>query len=1249
MKIGLIPGDTQAPTTMSIYAKIARNAAALYPPASTTTIVNSSRLRSGTAGDANTAMDAYYSGGSYNGYLLFNVEITTTHFKSRDGAIDFDAFVDDVLAARPPHELAKILAEQPPQAIAALLCKRTLELELDGVKMPMMIGAESPYGGAVDSNHPSVQGKFVLNGRMKVFQYMRVPIPNIHHIFINKGIVSVVVYGLNESTYRSTSTLRIVAEQLQPTQRMNFEVVLPYPRKGRKITLWELFMLFFVPDIDTAVALIWPRDMVLPAAERDTLVLATRLMLQQQQWVSARDRTQLFMDLKVVEAAITEDLDGGGPEEESKERESIKNRSQSVTAEILPQNGTLPTRTTFGAKLLSIAHAAADGIRVFLGFRAPDTLGDPGRERLDGLPSDMGNIMRHVLQTNTIRNARKNFRCSSEQGSELSAAKSVQSRNLTSTVFRTFTRGDTSITNVGTRTPLVQLAGSVGDTHTVHRDVPRGRASKASRQKHPRAGGHVDVADTTDGATLALTGRLPLGSIIRMGRRMQDLMLWVSTWVGPDMLLEGLLHPQFMPPLQNPRRRYLETDTCPQVPVALARAGLGHGFLYVNHAIKGRLLAPPRQVLDRLRYAKSRGGFPYDVSIHPHPRGVGVVCDYGTIITPVIPLHRYAELVDRFTGEEEGGAASYTDLIISGCIEFVSALDIEAWGYRVADLPHHLKDGPNVGYTHLQVSAYIYYNSMTVGRIPCFNMDTACRSTFSATMIRHCSTSHPWPMMSPNISTCLLREEVPLFTTITDLGIAPLYGGFNALVCVMPLQDCEDDAWVVSRDAANRGLGATVTKIRITVVSSKTMYVVNPLTVGPSHHLEAKKVGDYRALDEQGVITVGSTVIPGHTVLVGRVMRSLSNPGGYVDCSVLHTKSVEIDDIWHVQSVTEEEVSSARCRKHTIVLSRVQYLEQGSKISSLHAQKALTAKIMDTHKMPYDLETGVRPDLIMNVLSMPGRMTCGNAMEGIVAASTAGSTVKWDLSAYSPLDFGVVLDGFLEGGYKDPKSGAVFLVDPEQTAVHGGTAKALTSIVPMHLIILSNHNPRRTFHVRRQMGAMSASNTVSEKRAHGGGHRISNLGNDAIVQHNASHVSQDAVARAHLDVYPVCGSCHVLCKNPPLDRIDKYLRDNMRNGPPSKEAAETILRMIDAALTCDACGSKDIRTTMTSPVSVRIRDIMIGVGVEIKFVPSRDPAPRPVRNIIYQALQRIRRNTYWYRVLKKYFSPAEDGSLIPVS
>lgn len=1193
---------------------------------------------------APTAKEAIEDARTFYMYAFINAETVTIECNDGDdigavGVMSFDYAADAAAAAaeRAPAtaeeadgygeagvtgEEAMLYTDEQVRKILAKRVMKKLTWEAPIMRMPQPRGLETTV--ETDSRQ---RGEFIVNGKRIQPRWMRAAKTNKPMLLFtkmdNKNKRHVVrCYSLADGTYRSPPTISVFNQWHGPASKAaaartsgdttpDARVRLPYPRK-QDVSLFEAFLTLHVHRVKDMVRLMWPHGI----QPRKRMARAQAgLMLRRQQAMATKlgrvDRASLFKSFSWKNAPP----DDGSPAS----KHTFKQFWHCAFAEMFPQQGTTQRRDTTLHKALELAHMAAMLVEGVMGLRPLDDQDAPCNQIQQGIDALVGKVVGQTLRNHLVPRIRAHCKQEVACTGEVDASNVLNPSQLTSAIFSVFNgQGNSSSTNTAdVNAKWVQssrYAPTAEECVTIHSTVPTKGATQEVRQHRPSTWGDIDPPHTPDGEQSSLVSRRPNAAVWRGGHHKWDLLPCVQAVFEAYGGLGSL-----MPPHDEIDLEYIHAKRRPRsamywcTPVSMQRA--------IEFNLAGGRRLPPLVLINRytagclpegmtceeavrlLRAGRTRGTLDWNVSVLLHPLGVEVLSDNGDTVRPVVPLERYAEFVERANDPSTPRMMLLQELMRRGCVQYVSKEEVQTLGRVVATSLHDLRSrGPRgTAFTDVELHPYLVLMGPTIGRIPMAPMGASPRIMFSGMMIGQSASIGVADADVSRHGMHLAFAAKPIVHTLLD-EVEPIYNTFNAVMAVVSDPMLKDDAFVLSRDAVDRGLGAVTQKTTFTTFNTKNSKVVGAERMSEFSVVHKQKHADYSRLDEDGVIRRGEKVLPNKTVLMRKVAAVKGSNGSIrmEDCSILHDRSGSVDDVWTVQSV--EKASDENHHRYTIVLSRFILLRVGDKLATRHGQKATISEIRPSWLMPFCENDGMIPDIMIGSSSILGRMTVNNSVDIMAGAAAAQRGECIDGTPWEPFDMEAVHGDVLSAGLT--RVGGTHMIDGHTGLLLGRNmadadrmdtplANAVVAIGILPLMKLKKHTASGKVHAIGPTASLSQTTRQPLRgRRRGGGVRFGKMPMDAAVQHGATFVTVDAVERSNISTLMVCETCHRFGAHPPLDFV------NMAEAR-SVEARTEMRAMLQEALRCRFCEKGVLRATRMPQVVKLIANVLRQVNIEM--------------------------------------------------
>ena len=274
---------------------------------------------------------------------------------------------------------------------------------------------------------------------------------------------------------------------------------------------------------------------------------------------------------------------------------------------------------------------------------------------------------------------------------------------------------------------------------------------------------------------------------------------------------------------------------------------------------------------------------------------------------------------------------------------------------------------------------------------------------------------------------------------------------------------------------------------------------------------------DYAYLNKDGIIRE-NTRLNDKTILIGKCMHSLSEPGAYIDESVKPKKGQIgiVDKAFITEGEEGKRIAKVRVRES-------RYPSIGDKLCSRAGQKGTIGIILPEEDMPFTAD-GVRPDIIINPHAMPSRMTIGHLVECLVGKACVMQGGYGDCTAFvnkGPQHkiFGDIL---MKEGYHSSGNEILY---------NGMTGEQLETDIffgPNYYLRLK-HMVKDKINYRARGPRTAMTRQPVHGRAKDGGLRVGEMDRDAIISHGMSAFMQESMMARSDDFFmAVCNKTGVI-------------------------------------------------------------------------------------------------------------------------
>jgi len=675
-------------------------------------------------------------------------------------------------------------------------------------------------------------------------------------------------------------------------------------------------------------------------------------------------------------------------------------------------------------------------------------------------------------------------------------------------VQRSTTNQNVGITQIINRMSHLALKSQIGRINT-----PMNRDGKVThpRQAHLSTWGILCPNETPEGAGCGLVKNLAALAHVRVGTPNSRI-----TYV----LVNGMGVTPFS-----------EVDAPETVPLVM-----------VNGDIVG-VHPDPDALVVAARRARRAGNLPYDTSVVRLPYGVILTTDAGCVLRPVLVVENLERLATvlahvRSTPTEELWDVLRTEALI----EYLDKS--EEAEMRIAVTPAELIAELDSGaphpdpYTHLEISPSAMLGHCAL-QIPFADRSQAPRNIYQASMGKQAVAVPTLPYMDRFDA----QMHVPYYTqkplVATGAEDPDLTMGLNAVVAVMQFTGYnQEDSVIMNKGFVERGgfrsthysvftseersKGADPETFENPAASSSPTYGG---TMGQPEVMGMKQA-DYSALDAVGTIELNTPLTPG-TVLIGKTV-STPHIQGKTEKNVKRDSSVVYQGTEENCRVDRVMITNSRegvnCQRVRVRSSRIPIV--GDKFSSRHGQKGTIGVLLPQVDMPFSVDTGMTPDIIINPCAIPSRMTIAHLVECV--ASKTGVILGKFVNGAPFRDVNVekdMCDALHAAGYQ--RHGNERMI----SGITGEMLEATIFMGPTYYQRLK-HMTNDKVHSRSTGPHTVVTRQPTEGRSNNGGLRLGEMERDCIVSHGASGTLQERYLFAS-DAYsaPMCNKCGILAEH----------------------------------------------------------------------------------------------------------------------
>jgi DNA-directed RNA polymerase II subunit RPB2 len=550
-------------------------------------------------------------------------------------------------------------------------------------------------------------------------------------------------------------------------------------------------------------------------------------------------------------------------------------------------------------------------------------------------------------------------------------------------------------------------------------------------------------------------------------------------------------------------------------------------------------------ILNISRSFKRKSVLPFCCSIVQSRGNVHITNDAGIVCFPLLRTSELGKIPKCMEASKKFGTEIWTEFCRNGVVEFIDATELLEC--KIAFSQSELEVGGKFPHTHMVPFASCFMGLCSAS-VPWSNHDQAPRISYQAGMAKQ-AISTPctnlefrmdigsgytlWypqiPMAETSISVATKQNDWPMGENLM-IAIAP-FGGWS-----------QEDSIIRNKGSLDRGSGR-ITHFQIVRTTCKKKpdqeFLENPTfrkglfdsdsCSGQRGGANYSKIG-YDGLPEEG------TQIQNNDVIIGKVSYKFSE-----DDVIEHKNSMKIyadeiqgkilkrdksvifqceeNEVYVVDKVMIS-INTEGNKSVRIKLRSMRIAQDGDKMSSRHGQKGTIGAILNEEDLPFVASgpnAGMRPDAIINVHCINGRMTIGKLMEMLYSSLGLVQGKFPDATPFRNVSAQWAIDELMKAGY-----GA------EETMINGITGETMKKkwFIGSCFYQFLKHMVLDKITARQRGPRVFLTRQPLDGRANGGGQRLGEMEKDALLSHGAAFVLDDRT-RVASDEHTVlvCSSC----------------------------------------------------------------------------------------------------------------------------
>lgn len=647
-------------------------------------------------------------------------------------------------------------------------------------------------------------------------------------------------------------------------------------------------------------------------------------------------------------------------------------------------------------------------------------------------------------------------------------------------------------------------------------NAPLGNEGKIldPRRLHGSSWGFICPFETPEGKSCGLSKNLALTTYISVGYEPTDFIELLKT-------TRELVHFEDSPKYLNYTKVIVNGDWV--------------GFVEPVNAMS---------LYQRLKRMKRQCQINPDTSIVFQGNQIRICTDCGRLMRPLFLVeedHLVATKEDIDLIDE--GNMDLMTLLEKGIIEFVDAEEQNMSEYLIANHPNELGQRH---FTHCELHPSVIIGVGTTS-IPFPNCNPSPRVTYQASMTKQ-AVGVPYlnfnQMMDGSIHL-LNYPQRPLVANrnLKVLGYEDMPSGQNAIVAILPFSGWnQEDSVILNKSAVERGLFRTTYLVHYSGENKKDEGLI--FEIPKREECNAFKCSRTDHLDEEGIVNVGSIVYKGD-VLIARTQTIAKDElfrKEKTDMSITFSDG-EVGVVEKVQKGMN--AKGYDFVKVKIAIVRVPAI--GDKFASRFAQKGTCGMLYRQEDMPFNRD-GICPDIIINSLAIPSRMTIGQLIECVMGKKCSStdltlkekSTLEKNMNNYSKdhtIGNATPWIGSSVHDVRDVLKKMGYDSNGNEMLINGMTGEPMNAMIFMGPTYYQRlkHMVTDKIHVRARGPMQSLLRQPTDGRAQSGGLRLGEMERDCLIGQGASYFIKDRLFE-NSDKYKcficdVCGQTAIQDKN----------------------------------------------------------------------------------------------------------------------
>lgn len=508
-------------------------------------------------------------------------------------------------------------------------------------------------------------------------------------------------------------------------------------------------------------------------------------------------------------------------------------------------------------------------------------------------------------------------------------------------------------------------------------------------------------------------------------------------------------------------------------------------------------------------------------------------CDFGRMVRPLLVLAQLGKIPWIFS-HYPACPDLLRVLVAEGCVEYVSP--VEEKHLQVSTC---FSDAFGSTATHLEITD-VSFVGINATLAPYFRHNQGPRLVYWIGMSKQSMFCAPAQDHGAVTMNQLWYGQKPVVNTASScfLGLDSEATGINCSVVFFPLSYNQEDAIIINRSSVERGMFVSdMFKVyeHNRQISDNKKYderIERP----QERYTIGMKSGSYSGLQPNGIPKLG-TILEPHDVIIGKTvpvkafspLAVLNGPKQFRTQGQQKDRrdtSVQLQpgERGVVHAIGDVSTDTSQTVKVTLRSTKVP--ETGDKFSSRHAQKGTIGRLESPENLPFSVQTGMIPDIVMSPLGFPSRMTMGKLLEILIGKA-------------------VCLSGDLEAGLDEQefegngeeilgKMGKVlksygYEYSGKELFCDGVTGQMIEAHVMSGVVnyVKLHHMVSKKMHARATGPRHFLTHQPNEGKSANGGLRFGPMEVDCTIAHSAAEILRERMLTVsdefHVYICSVCG------------------------------------------------------------------------------------------------------------------------------